>query len=112
VIGWSTSNGSASAGGDYAAAADQLTFTPGGANSQSIAIAISGDTLNEGNETLNVNLTIQSGNALLVDPVSQGTIVNDGTPLAVSDATVTDGVCSHVHGVVGVCQHLTCLGQL
>ncbi len=80
VLGWSTLNGSAVAGSDYTAAGGQLTFSPGGANSQSITVSISGDNLSEWNERFYVSLTQLSGDALLADATGQVTILNDDTP--------------------------------
>ena len=91
TLNWSTANGTALAGSDYVAASGQVSFSPGGANTQTIVVQISGDTLQESAETLYVNLSLASGNALLADDAGQGLIIdNDDTKFYVVDDGSTD----------------------
>lgn len=75
TVNYATQNGTALSGSDYTAKTGTLTFSPGQL-SQTIAIAINGDTTFEGNETFNVNLSNPS-NAAIIDGLGVGTITND-----------------------------------
>jgi hypothetical protein len=91
VVNWSTSDGTATAGSDYTAASGQVTFTPGGSNTQTITVNVLGDTTVEPNETLYVNLQLASGTALLADSDGQGIILDDdGNKFYVVDDASTD----------------------
>jgi hypothetical protein len=74
-VNWSTANGTATAGSDYAAGSGTLTI-PAGATSGTITVAVTGDTAVEANETFLVNLAAPV-NATLTDAQGQGTITND-----------------------------------
>jgi hypothetical protein len=81
TVSFSTANGTASAGSDYAASSGMLTFNPG-QMVKSTTVQISGDTNVEGNETFFVNLTSAS-NASITDGQGLGTILNDDAAGAV-----------------------------
>jgi len=68
-----------------------LTFAPG-VTSQTLTVAVLGDTRNEANETFFVNLSTPS-NTTIADGQGQGTILNDdaGASLSINDVTVTEG---------------------
>ena len=79
TVNFTTADGTATtANGDYVAKSGTLTFSPGGALSQTIAVTINGDTAVEANETFNVNLT-SATNAYIADNQGVGTITNDET---------------------------------
>jgi hypothetical protein len=85
----------ATLGADYTIAPTQLTFMPGDPQfSRTITVAVQGDTLIEGNETVTVSLT-SSGNDWATNCLScsaQVTIVNDDYPTVnVSDAQELEG---------------------
>ena len=93
-VAYATSNGTATAGSDYAAASGTLTFAAG-ETTKTIQVTVNGDTTVEGNETVNLTLSSPSG-ATIADGAAVGTITNDDVAvvlptLAVSDATVTEG---------------------
>ncbi|MGD9622964.1 MAG: cellulase family glycosylhydrolase [Mycolicibacterium sp.] len=92
-LGYSTSNGTATAGSDYTAASGALTFAPG-ATSQTVHVDIIGDSVVEGNETFTVTLTSPNG-ATLSKATATGTITNDDvapvSSLSISDASVVEG---------------------
>jgi len=94
-VNWATADGTATAPGDYTAGSGQLTFAPG-EPTKTIEIAIAGDSTNEENETLKVNLSGPTGVPLanLVDAVGDGTIVDKNAPpsLSISDTTTREGV--------------------
>ena len=78
TVEYATANGSASAGSDYGAASDQLTFGPG-QTSQTIQVTINGDNTDEGDsESFVVNLSNASG-ANIADGQATGTITDDDT---------------------------------
>ena len=88
---WGTANGTATSGSDYTPGGGTLTFTPG-QTAKGIAVLVTGDTLDEANETFLLNLSSPT-NATLADAQGIGTITDDdATPtLSVSDCTVTEG---------------------
>ncbi|CAG0959908.1 RTX-I toxin determinant A from serotypes 1/9 [Methylophilaceae bacterium] len=91
-VNYSSSNGTATAGSDYTVVTGTLTFTPG-QTTQTITVPIANDTIFEGNETFNVNLS-GATNATIADNIGVGTIVdNDAAPTiaTVSTASVTEG---------------------
>ena len=101
TVTYGTSNGSAIADSDYMASNGTLVFQPG-QQAKTIAVAVSDDTLLEGNETFTVSLS-DPPNATLLKGVGTATIVdNDGTDLptlSISGVTVTEGSGSAVFRV-------------
>ncbi|MCY2927456.1 MAG: hypothetical protein NT031_18870, partial [Planctomycetota bacterium] len=84
----------ATAGSDYAAAIGTVTF-PAGVTTQTITIAVNGDTTYEYDETFFVNLASVSG-ATIADAQGLGTIRNDAADVAptldiISPAPVAEG---------------------
>ncbi len=78
TVNYATANGTATAGSDYGAASDQLTFAPG-QTTQTIQVAVNGDNTDEGSsETFVVNLSNASG-ANIADSQATGTITDDDT---------------------------------
>jgi hypothetical protein len=63
-VAYATSNGTAMAGDDYAAAAGTLTFKAGVAK-QTFTISVTNDTLVEASETVNLTLSSPGGDAIL-----------------------------------------------
>ena len=82
-VGYATADGTATAGGDYAAASGTLTWADGDASSKTFTVAINGDTNPEADETINLALSNPAGGAALGTPdTAVLTIVNDdGGPL-------------------------------
>ena len=91
TVSLATSNGSAGAPGDYAAASTTVTI-PAGETSKTVDVGVKGDALDEPDETFNVTLS-SPVNATLGDASATGTIVDDDAPpaVSVSDVTVTEG---------------------
>jgi hypothetical protein len=91
TVNYQTANGTATAGSDYTATSGTLTFAPG-VVSQSIVVAVLGDTVSEPNETFTVNLS-GAVNATIATTAGTGTIVdNDGPPsLTINNVSVTEG---------------------
>ncbi|WP_374539644.1 Calx-beta domain-containing protein, partial [Micromonospora aurantiaca (nom. illeg.)] len=74
--------GSATTPADYAAGSSALNGTlnfAAGVTSQTITLAIANDTVYEGAESFNVNLSNATGGALIGDAQGIGTIMDDGT---------------------------------
>jgi hypothetical protein len=75
TVGYSTANGTATAGIDYASQSGTLTFSAG-QTTKAIAVVVNGDKSVEPNETFMVNLSGASG-ATILDAQGVGTISND-----------------------------------
>ena len=94
TVGYSTANGTATAGQDFTAASGTLTFAPG-VVSQTVKVAVTGDTAVEPTETFTVKLASPSG-ATLGTATATGTITNDDVAVtaptvSIANATVTEG---------------------
>lgn len=96
-VDFSTADGTASAssgavgGADYSAASGTLTFNPGD-TSKTVTVTVSGDAVNEADETFTVTLANPSG-ATLATATGTGTITNDDSAptITIADALVTEG---------------------
>nr|MCH9760645.1 cellulase family glycosylhydrolase [Actinomycetes bacterium] len=96
TVGYSTTDGTATAGSDYAAGSGTVTFAPG-VTSRLVNIAVFGDTAVESDETFTVSLANAAG-ATIADGSAIGTITNDDvavpaplSSLSISDASVAEG---------------------
>ncbi len=79
TVSYTTSNGTAVAPSDYAAASGQLTFNPG-ETSKTFSVSIVDDTIQEPNETVNLSLSAPI-NAMLGTPSTAVlTIMDNDTP--------------------------------
>ncbi len=90
-VNYSTANGTATAGSDYTATSGTLTFNPG-QTSQTVAVSVTGDRLDEIDENFRLNLT-SPVNATIADNRGMATIIdNDPAPsLTINDSTITEG---------------------
>jgi Ca2+-binding RTX toxin-like protein len=77
TIAYASADGTATAGQDYTAVADTLTFAPGEI-SKTITVPILNDAVYEGSETFTINLSAPT-NATIADGIGLGTIKDDGT---------------------------------
>ena len=75
TVAYATTDGTATAGQDYAAANGTLVFAAGQTR-KTVSVAVLDDARDEGAETLTLTLSNASG-ALIVDDTATGTIVND-----------------------------------
>ncbi|MFZ6820668.1 Calx-beta domain-containing protein, partial [Undibacterium sp. Ji22W] len=100
-VNYSTANGSAVAGSDYTAVAGNVTFAPG-ETSKTITVAISNDTVFEGAENFQVNLSAPT-NATLGTASVTTTIHDDasGTGGGDDDRLVVTSVSSPTVGEGG-----------
>ncbi len=86
-------SGTATSGTDYEPiTGGTLTFTPGGATTQTIAVTVTGDTIDEANETVIVRLS-NPVEATITPPDGTGTIDDDDDPpiLTISSPTMNEG---------------------
>ena len=90
-VDYATADGTAIAGADYVAATGNLVFNPG-QTSRPITVTVSGDALDEIDETFTLALT-NATNATIADGLALGTIMdNDPLPtVSVNDVTVAEG---------------------
>ena len=89
TVDYTVNGGTATAGVDFIASQGTLSFPPG-TTTRTITVPVIGDRLNEGNETVFVNLSY-AANATIGDPQGVGTIVDDDLPgLAISDAAIAE----------------------
>ena len=102
TVNYATANGTATAPQDYTAVSGTLMFAPG-TTTQTITVAVVGDTLDEANETYVVNLS-GATNATISDSQGSGTITdNDATPgLSITDVTVAEPISGSASAVFTV----------
>lgn len=84
-----TADGTATAGSDYQAAGNTLTFAPG-ETTKTVTVLINGDRRGEANETFVVTLS-GATNAYVADGTSWGTILDDEPRISISDVTKAEG---------------------
>jgi hypothetical protein len=87
-----TANGTATAGSDYSAVSQTLTWNSGDALTQNFSVPVIGDTNPEGAETFTVTLSSPT-NATIADATATGTINDEEGPIAfsVNDASKLEG---------------------
>jgi hypothetical protein len=101
TVNFATANGTATAGTDYTATSGTLTFAPG-TTSQIISVSVTGDVLDELDETYFVNLSAPTGGSI-GDGQGLGTIIDDDGPtINIGDATVTEGDAGTVDAAFAV----------
>jgi subtilisin family serine protease/subtilisin-like proprotein convertase family protein len=90
-VGYSTGSGTATAGSDYLATSGTATLAAG-QTSQTIIVPVLGDRLDEGDETINLNLA-NPVNVLLGDTQAVVTIADDDPlpALSIGDVVITEG---------------------
>ncbi len=94
TVDYATADGTATAGSDYTAAAEDATLTiAAGTTEQTITVPVTQDALDEDDETFTVTLS-DAVNATLSDSEATGTIEDDDAPpgLSIADQTGTEGV--------------------
>jgi methionine-rich copper-binding protein CopC len=79
TVNYATANGTATAGSDYQAQSNTLTFAPG-ETTKTISVVVNGDTASETDENFFVNLS-GATNASISDAQGVGTIVSDDSPV-------------------------------
>lgn len=99
TVTWSTADGSASAGSDYASASGTATLVEG-QTSTVVAVALIDDSLTESDETFTVTLSDLVGQALLGAANATGTIVNDDISLTALHDIQGAGIASPLAGTL------------
>jgi Tol biopolymer transport system component/UPF0716 family protein affecting phage T7 exclusion len=91
TVNYATADVTATGGNDYASVAGILTFNPG-VTSQTVSVAVLGDTTSESTETFLVNL-FNPSNSTLTKNQGRGTIVNDDQipTISINDVTLSEG---------------------
>ena len=88
TVNYGTGDVSAAAGSDYTTNSGTLTFAAG-VTTQTITVLIAEDSITEASETLNVTLSAASNATISGTGIGVGTIVDNDTPPAGRDATLT-----------------------
>ncbi|MBM4460396.1 MAG: DUF11 domain-containing protein [Chloroflexi bacterium] len=101
TVNYTTSNGSATAGADYVAAAGTLTFADRDTADKMITITIKDDALAEGNETLFLTLSDPTGGATLGEPKTATLTIADNEALPTGADLALSKVASPVSVTVG-----------
>lgn len=89
TVQYATANGTAVAGVDYTATSGTLTFEPGELT-KTVTVAVSGDALDELDETFVLNLS-NAGNGTIADGQAVATIRNDEVAVSINDISVAEG---------------------
>ncbi len=91
TVDYAQTGGTATSGTDYAAvAADTLTFAAG-TTSQTITVPVTGDTLDESNETVVLTLSNASSGTAISTATGTGTITDDDPKFSIDSPSVTEG---------------------
>jgi uncharacterized repeat protein (TIGR01451 family) len=80
TVSYATANGTATAGSDYSAASGTLSWAAGDGANKTITVGITGDTVDEPNETFTVTLSNPTGGAALGTASATVTITDDDEP--------------------------------
>ena len=84
-VNYTTTDGSATAGNDYAAAAGTVTFQPG-QTTQQVIVQVNGDRLPEPNKSFLVSLSSASSNAYISKSTGIGTIIDDEPRISIANS--------------------------
>jgi chitinase len=97
TVDYATANGTALAGSDYVAAAGTLSFAAAEL-SKTITITLLDDSLDEGNESFNVNLSNPSGGASFTDNDNRGvgTVLDDDASTVSAYESYHYGIADHL----------------
>ncbi len=91
TVDYAQTGGTATSGTDYTAvAADTLTFAAG-TTTQTITVSVTGDTLDESNETVVLTLSNASSGTAISTSTGTGTITDDDPKFSINSPSVTEG---------------------
>lgn len=90
TVNYSTSDGSGTSPADYVATSGSLTFTPGGANQQTVTVTINEDSDAEGTETFTLDLS-GATEATIADGQGVATIADNDADISIGDASANEG---------------------
>jgi large repetitive protein len=92
TVNYATASGSAVSGTDFTATSGTLTFTSGGALTQTIAVPITRDAIDESDEDFTVTLSAPVNATLGMPSVATGTIQDDDTATpSISNVSLAEG---------------------
>lgn len=91
-VNYATANGSAVAGSDYTSKSGTLTFAAGD-TSKTVTVSTTQDSIDEQSETLQMNLSAETGGATINDAQGIGTIIDDDGPpsFAINNTAASEG---------------------
>ena len=100
TVNFATADGTATAANDYISTSGTLTFNPG-ITSQTLAVTIVQDTIDEAHETFNVVLS-NATNASISDATGVMTVTDDETTpgLSIADASTSDETAANLTATV------------
>ena len=88
---YTTSDGTANSGSDYAATTGTVTFAPGDPATKTVTVPVNGDTVDETNEDFHVTLSSPVNSSVSGGP-GTGTITDDDGPaISIANVTVPEG---------------------
>jgi hypothetical protein len=100
AVHFATSNGSATAGSDYTATSGDLNWADHDDTSRTFAVAITDDSVEEGNETINLTLSSPSGGATLGSPSTATLTINANDTPSGGPGTIRFNTASAAPSVV------------
>ncbi|HBC87923.1 MAG TPA: hypothetical protein DCZ94_13295 [Lentisphaeria bacterium] len=103
---YATSNGTATSGSDYTAASGTFSWADGNAADKTFTVAITNDSIDEADETINIALSNATGATLGTPNTSVLTITDDDAAptLSINDVTITEGNTGTVNATFTVTQ--------
>jgi Ca2+-binding RTX toxin-like protein/subtilisin-like proprotein convertase family protein len=102
TVNYTTADGTAEAGSDYTTTTNSVTFNPGEI-SKNISVPVINDSLDEFDETFNLNLT-SATNANIIDNQGVATIIDGDAPptVSINDVAVTEGTGGTTNAVLNL----------
>ncbi len=112
TVDYAQTGGTATSGTDYTAVtASTLTFTPG-TTTRTITVSVTGDTVDESNETVVLTLSNASSGTAISTATGTGTITDDDPKFSINSPSVAEGDSSSVNLVFTVTLSASSTSQL
>ncbi len=110
-VNYATAGGTATAGTDYTSTSGWATITAG-QTSASITVSVTGDTVDEGNETVVLTLSNATAGTGIATATGTGTIMDDDPKFSIDSPTVTEADSNSVNLVFTVTLSASSSSQL
>ena len=110
-VNYATAGGTATAGTDYTSTSGWATITAG-QTSASITVSVTGDTVDEGNETVVITLSNATAGTGIATATGTGTIMDDDPKFSIDSPTVTEADSNSVNLVFTVTLSASSSSQL